>query len=128
MGSTSQLGVPERFRPRIDLYWYGRGENASRERRVELRRVATTRLVELERAEIERIDARYRQFATAVLSAAIGTAEARKLLATMPTAEQLSQSSLDYKRVTEALLEGPEPAALHGRQALLTDGNGEDRT
>jgi hypothetical protein len=53
-----QLGIPERFRPSVAWGWHGRGENASRERRVELRRVAQTRIAAIEkqaRTEIDRI-------------------------------------------------------------------------
>jgi hypothetical protein len=35
-----QLGIASEFAPRLRLDWYSRGENASRERRVELRAVA----------------------------------------------------------------------------------------
>jgi hypothetical protein len=52
-----ELGVPARFAPRVELDWYDRGENASRQRRAELRGVAQTRNAAIEqavRAEIER--------------------------------------------------------------------------
>jgi hypothetical protein len=38
------LGIPEQFRPGLSLGWYDRGENADKERRVELRLVAKTRI------------------------------------------------------------------------------------
>jgi hypothetical protein len=53
-----RLGIPKRFRPSIGMAWHGRGENASKERRVELRKVAQTRIAAIEktaRHEIERI-------------------------------------------------------------------------
>jgi hypothetical protein len=43
------LGIPKRFAPEIDLHWYGRGENATRERRAELTRVAHSKIQQLER-------------------------------------------------------------------------------
>ena len=38
------LGIPTDFRPGLSLSWYGRGNNASKERRAELRKVAQTRI------------------------------------------------------------------------------------
>jgi hypothetical protein len=53
-----RLGIPERFRPSLACHWHSRGENASKERRAELRKVAQTRIAAIEkqaRTEIERI-------------------------------------------------------------------------
>ena len=44
-----KLGIPERFAPGLVMGCYGRSENASRERRVELRRVAVARIAAIER-------------------------------------------------------------------------------
>jgi hypothetical protein len=47
-----------RFRPSLACQWYGRGENASKERRAELRKVAQTRIAANEKqalTEIQRI-------------------------------------------------------------------------
>jgi hypothetical protein len=54
----AELGIPERFAPDLALRRYSRGENASKERRAELRKIAVTRIAPIEkqaRAEIERI-------------------------------------------------------------------------
>ena len=53
-----RLGIPARFRPSLACQWYGRGENASKERRAELRKVAQTRIAANEKqalTEIQRI-------------------------------------------------------------------------
>jgi hypothetical protein len=53
-----ELGIPARFAPDLHLQWYGRGENAFRERRAELRKTADARIDELEmqaRVKIERM-------------------------------------------------------------------------
>jgi hypothetical protein len=42
-----ELGIPERFQPAISAGWYGRGENASKERRSELTRVAHSKIDQL---------------------------------------------------------------------------------
>lgn len=52
-----ELGIPKEFAPRLTVGWYGRGQNATAQRRTELRRVAATRLDAMEKAartEIER--------------------------------------------------------------------------
>ena len=40
-----ELGIPKRFRPSIQAVWSGRGENAVKSRRDELRRVAQTKFL-----------------------------------------------------------------------------------
>jgi hypothetical protein len=106
-----RLGIPERFRPSINLYWLGRGENASKERRSELRRVAHARLVALERTAIAAIEAGYRRYASAVLSASLDSGEARTLLTTLPTVKELLPAT-NYEQIKRALPEGPEAASL----------------
>ena len=51
----AELDIPERFAPDLGLRRYSRGENASKERRAELRKIAVTRIAAIEkqaRAEI----------------------------------------------------------------------------
>jgi hypothetical protein len=75
-----RLGIPQAFRPSINLRWYSRSENASKERRAELRRVMVTRLAAIERAAIEEIEAGHRKIMTAILSATLSSGEAMALL------------------------------------------------
>jgi hypothetical protein len=42
MARCREIGIPDRFAPKINLHWYSRGENAVKERRDELRRMAVT--------------------------------------------------------------------------------------
>jgi hypothetical protein len=94
-----KLGIPERFAPGLLMGWYGRSENASRERRVELRRVAVTRIAAIDkeaRAAVEEMSAE-------VQTELITSEVARALLAQMPTAERL-MPSLTVSEV-KALLE-----------------------
>jgi hypothetical protein len=115
-----KLGIPPNMRPSLHLSWHGRGENASKDRRTELRRVALSRAVGLERAAVEAIEAGGRKFATAVLTASLNSAEARELLTALPTAESL-MPALDYQSIGRSLLAGPEAQTLHVGQALLPD-------
>jgi hypothetical protein len=43
-----ELGIPKRFAPDLTLGWWGRGENALKERRSELRKMAQTQMGSLE--------------------------------------------------------------------------------
>jgi hypothetical protein len=84
-----RLGIPKRFRPRLyGAQWHGRGENAVRERRVELRRVAQTRIAAIEkkaRQEIERISSEVQ-----IELLAHGMSEhARQLLETLPKVDAM---------------------------------------
>jgi hypothetical protein len=86
-----RLGIPKRFRPGIGMGWHGRGENAVRERRVELRKVAQTRIAAIEksaRQEIERISSE----AQIELLAHGMSEHARQLLDNLPKVEALMPS------------------------------------
>ena len=85
-----ELGIREEFRPRISgVAWYGRGENAANERRVELRRVAGTRLdAEAKKAKLA-IESASVEMQTALAAGAFQSAEAKAFLETMPTPESL---------------------------------------
>jgi hypothetical protein len=120
-----RLGIPNNFRPSINVFWSGRGENASKDRRTELRRVMHSRLVALERAAIEAIEVGHRQFATAVLTAAIDTDEARRLLTALPTAEQL-MPRINYDSIKRSLLEGPEAAVLRAGLSITDESDDEE--
>jgi hypothetical protein len=84
-----ELGIPEAWAPSISLHWYGRGENAARERRVELRRVAASeaeRRQKMAQAAIKRrsVEAQERVMATGLSSEA-----AKALLGSLPSAKEL---------------------------------------
>jgi hypothetical protein len=119
-----RIGIPAAFRPSINLYWSGRGENASSARRAELLRVMVSRLIAMERAAMQAIDAEHRRHATAILSATITSGEALALLDAMATVEQLLPE-IDYDAVKRSLLAGPEAAILRSALAL-TDGSDDD--
>lgn len=114
-----RLGIPENFRPEIGMYWRGRGENASKERRAELRKVMASRLIALEGAAIEAIERNTLDFVTRAIESSLGSEEARALLAAMPSIEQL-MPPLDYTSIQRSLLRGPEASILRAA-GLLTD-------
>jgi hypothetical protein len=83
-----RLGIPKRFAPGLSLGWYGRGENACAQRRIELRKVAKTRIEALAagaRAAINRASA---EIQTELIATGLGD-EAKALLDKMPSAKAL---------------------------------------
>ena len=84
-----ELGVREEFRPGLSLGWYGRGQNGDAQRRVELRKVAQTRIAaEAKRAKYE-IEVRTTDVLTGLAAGALHSSEAQAFLASIPTADEL---------------------------------------
>src|SRR5262249_22382298 len=51
-----ELKIPDRFAPKLEVGWYGRGENALVGRRKELRRMAETRIAAIEQKAVVDIE------------------------------------------------------------------------
>jgi hypothetical protein len=84
-----QRGVPEDFRPHLDLRWYGRGENAYGPRRAELRRVAQAQVAaRVKEAQVE-IDRESARQLTVIAQAGLVTEEALAFIGQMPKPEEL---------------------------------------
>ena len=86
---NQELGIPDWTAPGIAAGWYGRGQNATKERVEELRRVAKTRIAaDAKRAkhEVERVSV---EIQTQLVADGLETEAAHRFLATMPTAQQL---------------------------------------
>ena len=84
-----QLGIPPQFAPDLSLSWYSRGENASKERRAELRKVAYTRLDALEKDAKTKIGLASSTFRMELLAGSLESDEAKATLQAMPTVENL---------------------------------------
>jgi hypothetical protein len=82
-------GIPEEFRPSLHLNWYGRGENAEKDRRAELRKVAQARIAATGKAAKTAIGAKEADLLTAVIRGGLTSNEARALLESLPSVEQL---------------------------------------
>jgi hypothetical protein len=83
------LGIPEEFRPRLSLGWYDRGENASKARRAELRKVAQTRIAAMAAAARVELETKALDGLTLLAAGSLESAEARAFLAEMPSVELL---------------------------------------
>jgi hypothetical protein len=84
-----ELGIPKAFAPSIDVHWYERGENMVNARRVELRKVAVTRIAALERTAITKIETMALEAHTEVIKDGIETQAARAFLDAMPPLDTL---------------------------------------
>src|SRR5262245_59677294 len=80
----NEMGIAERFAPRMSWSWYGRGENADRERRAELRAVAASRITDMTRDAKQRIEHMSLQVQTDVISAGLESKAAKDFLAKLP--------------------------------------------
>jgi hypothetical protein len=86
---AKELGIPQRFAPELGLHWYGRGENASRERRAELTRVAHTKIEQLEKEAKHAIERASVEIQTRLVADGLESADAKAFLESMPAPEQL---------------------------------------
>jgi hypothetical protein len=84
-----ELGIPKEFAPSLDFHWYGRGQNASKDRRAELRRMAQTAIAASEKAARTQIERYSVEVQTQLLSAGLTSDGAHAFLANMPTVESL---------------------------------------
>lgn len=82
-------GIPARFAPSAHVGWANRGENYTRSRRAELRKVAKTRIVAEAKAAKTEIERRSVDVQTQLVAGSLESDEARAFLNSMPTAEAL---------------------------------------
>jgi hypothetical protein len=98
----AELGIPAHFRPGLHLNWMGRGENATSERRAELRRVAQSRADADQKKAIEHIEFASLEAQEELLRDGLTTSAAREYIERLPTPEQLLPS-LDVGSLLKAL-------------------------
>ncbi len=100
-----ELNIPKEFAPSISMRWYGRGENAVKERRAELRTAAKARLDALEasgKTEIERISVNGQ---TDLIADGLTSEAAQAFLEQMPSTQSL-MPMLDLNQVQGLLEKG----------------------
>ena len=86
---NKELGIPADLGPGLHMSTYGRGQNASRERRTELRRMAVTRIAAMEKAARTAIETHSLDAQTELLASGLTSDAAKLFLEKMPTAETL---------------------------------------
>jgi hypothetical protein len=84
------MGIPREFAPWLSPpCWIERGQNAVRERRAELTRVAYSRIEEAQKQANLQIERSSLEVQTRLFADGLESAEAKAFLEAMPTAEQL---------------------------------------
>jgi len=101
-----ELGIPKTFQPTVGIGWSGRGENATVQRRAELRAVARTRLDAMAKEATASIAAASLEIRTEILAGGLETEAARAFVESMPTPEAL-MPQLDAKSIDAARGEQP---------------------
>lgn len=97
-----ELSIPTEFAPGISVGWGNQGQQASKERRADLRRLAKTQIDALQAAAITEIEQASVDQQTALVTDGLTSEAAHKFLENMPTAEIL-MPVLDVDRVTARL-------------------------
>jgi hypothetical protein len=97
-----QLGIPARFAPGLDLSWSGRGENAIKYRRDELRRVAEQKIEAMKKAAMFRIEKLSLDLQTQVVAMGIVSDESKLFLSSLAPIEE-AMAALKFEDVEKQL-------------------------
>jgi hypothetical protein len=100
------LGIPSQFAPQLAFGWMSRGENATKERRDELRRVAKTRIEAIEKRANVEISHEALIAATEVVSLGLVSQAAQRFLHELEPLERL-MPPLDFRSIEETLIGKP---------------------
>jgi len=94
-----EIGIPKRFAPGLDLSWYGRDENATKQRRDELRKMAETRVEAIERQAVTEIELSCLAAQEQIALSGLTTEAARQFVEALPKIEAL-MPRLTFAEVT----------------------------
>ena len=96
------LGIPAQFAPSLSIEWHGRGENAINARRIELRRVAKTRIEAMARAAMTKIEHQSLDLRTQIVAMGLLSPDAKLFLESLAPIDDAMQS-LEFREVELAL-------------------------
>ena len=99
----SELGIPARFAPNVEFSWRGRGENALKERRAELRAVAKSRIDAIEKSACTKIEMLCLDAQSQILAHGLTSAAAIAFFDALPKVEVL-MPPLEMASVEQMLL------------------------
>ena len=99
----SELGIPARFAPNVEFSWRGRGENALKERRAELRAVAKSRIDAIEKSACTKIEMLCLDAQSQILAHGLTSAAAIAFFDALPKVEVL-MPPLEIASVEQMLL------------------------
>ena len=98
-------GIPKECAPHSTFHWHERGRNAFKKEREEMRRVAYTRIDEMEKAAKETIERTSLEIQTELHASGLESSQAKAFLARMPSVDAL-MPSLEVAEVEKRLLSG----------------------
>lgn len=104
-----KLGIPDQFAPTLRCGWHGKGRNASKEERAEMRRIATRQIDAMTKSASTEIERKSIATQERIMVGGLSTHEARLFLEEMPSAENL-MPSLSIGSVETLLLEQKKPS------------------
>jgi hypothetical protein len=99
-----RLGIPPEFHPKLSYQWRSRGENAYRERRAELRKVATAEIAAMEKTARVQIEARSIEAQTEIIANGLNSEAAIAFLEKLPPIETM-MPALDPMLIQKKLAE-----------------------
>jgi hypothetical protein len=85
----AELGIPQKFQPRIREYWFPRGENMAKERRAELRKVAQTRIDAMKRRAMVDIEQKSLEVQERLIVDSLESDDAKAFMQSIPTVDRL---------------------------------------
>ena len=94
-----EIGIPKRFAPGLHLSWYERDENAIKQRRDELRKMAETRIQAIERKAVTEIELSCLAAQEQIARSGLTTEAARQFVEALPKIEAL-MPRLTFAEVT----------------------------
>lgn len=97
-----ELGIPKTFAPSLHASWSGRGENALKERRVELRRVAKTSVDAMAARAVVKVEQDSLDLRTQVVAMGLLSDDAKTFLNTLRPVEE-AMHRLDFSEIDKAL-------------------------
>ncbi len=109
-----ELGIPPSFAPGISATWQGRGENALRDRRTELRLVAKRRIEAMSKAAVTKIEHQSLNLRTQVVAMGLLSDEAKLFLESLAPVDDMMRS-LEFGEV-DAALEKEHQKRIEGRR------------
>lgn len=105
-------GVPKEFHPHLGMRWSARGSNSTNERRIELRRVAVSRIDETLKRAIAEIDRSIVEVETDLLLVT-SSEVAREFLLGLPSAESLLPETTAPAVIAELTGVNAKPENIH---------------
>jgi hypothetical protein len=119
VAEATRLGIPPEFHPKIQWHWQSRGENAYRERRSELRKVAEAEIAAMEKTARVQIEARSIEAQTEIIANGLDSEAAIAFLEKLPPIETL-MPALDPITIQRKIAERARQA---GRGPFLVGGD-----